>query len=99
MRITSCVLSQTYFLNFLQAPLVVFKDADIPSAVAGAAFACFIASGQTCVSGTRLIIQDEIYDEFMERFLKKVESITARMGNRMCLDARMLLTRSLIKQH
>ncbi|KZT72573.1 aldehyde dehydrogenase [Daedalea quercina L-15889] len=64
-----------------KAPIVVFKDADLPSAVAGAAFACFIASGQTCVSGTRLIIQDEIYDEFMEQFLKKVESITARMGN------------------
>ncbi|KAH9938377.1 aldehyde dehydrogenase [Fomitopsis serialis] len=65
-----------------KAPIVVFKDADIQSAVSGAAFACFIASGQTCVSGTRLIIQDEIYDEFMEQFLKKVESITARMGNR-----------------
>lgn len=53
--------------------------------MAGAAFACFIASGQTCVSGTRLILQDGIYDEFMEQFLKKVESITARMGNRTLL--------------
>ncbi|KAH9844074.1 aldehyde dehydrogenase [Rhodofomes roseus] len=64
-----------------KAPIVVFKDADIQAAVAGAAFACFIASGQTCVSGTRLIIHNDIYDEFMEQFLKKVESITARMGN------------------
>ena len=55
------------------------------SAANGAAFACFVASGQTCVSGTRLIVQDGIYDEFMEQFLRKVESITARMGNRTLL--------------
>ena len=61
---------------------MVFNDADIPSAVAGAAFACFIASGQTCVSGTRLVLQDGIYDEFMDAFMKKVASITSRMGNR-----------------
>ena len=72
---------------------MVFNDADIPSAVAGAAFACFIASGQTCVSGTRLVLQDGIYDEFMEQFLKKVESITARMGNRTSLY-RLRLTKS-----
>ncbi|KAL7282539.1 hypothetical protein ACG7TL_004010 [Trametes sanguinea] len=64
-----------------KAPIVVFGDADVPSAVNGAAFACFVASGQTCVSGTRLLIQDEVYDEFMDGFLTKVESITSRMGN------------------
>ncbi|KAI9000846.1 aldehyde dehydrogenase [Trametes punicea] len=64
-----------------KAPVVVFNDADVPSAVNGAAFACFVASGQTCVSGTRLLVQDEVYDEFMEGFLKKVQSITNRMGN------------------
>ncbi|OBZ76685.1 Betaine aldehyde dehydrogenase 1, chloroplastic, partial [Grifola frondosa] len=64
-----------------KAPIVVFNDADPQGAANGVAFACFVASGQTCVSGTRLIVQDKIYDEFMERFMKKVESITARMGN------------------
>lgn len=52
------------------------------SAVNGAAFACFVASGQTCVSGTRLLVQDDIYDEFMDGFMRKVESITRRMGDR-----------------
>ena len=61
---------------------MVFDDADPVSAANGAAFACFVASGQTCVSGTRLIIQDQVYDEFMAHFLRKVESITRRMGNR-----------------
>ena len=65
-----------------KAPIVVFDDADVQSAANGAAFACFVASGQTCVSGTRLIIHDKIYDAFMERFMKKVESITRRMGSR-----------------
>ena len=65
-----------------KAPIVVFDDADLESAVNGAAFASFVASGQTCVSGTRLIVQSGIYEEFMERFLAKVENIRRRMGDR-----------------
>ena len=60
----------------------MFDDADAQSAANGAAFACFVASGQTCVSGTRLIVQEKIYDEFMDLFMKKVASITNRMGSR-----------------
>ena len=66
----------------MQAPIVVFDDADLISAVNGAAFASFVASGQTCVSGTRLIVHESIYDEFMKLFLAKVESIEKRMGDR-----------------
>ncbi|KAJ4479296.1 aldehyde dehydrogenase domain-containing protein [Lentinula aciculospora] len=66
-----------------KAPIVIFDDADIESAVNGTAFASFVASGQTCVSGTRIIVQNQIYDEFLERFLSKVQSIRARMGNPM----------------
>ena len=62
---------------------MVFSDADPVTAANGAAFAAFVASGQTCVSGTRLIVQDEIYDEFMVHFMHKVESVTIRMGDRM----------------
>lgn len=65
-----------------KAPIIIFDDADLQSAVNGAAFASFVASGQTCVSGTRLIVQAGIYDDFMERFLAKVESIRRRMGDR-----------------
>ena len=66
---------------------MVFNDADPVAAANGAAFASFVASGQTCVSGTRLIIQDEIYEEFMLHFMHKVQSVTIRMGNRMCLSS------------
>jgi len=56
----------------------------MPAAVNGAAFAAFVASGQTCVSGTRILIQEQVYDEFMAFFLEKVESIKCRMGDREC---------------
>jgi acyl-CoA reductase-like NAD-dependent aldehyde dehydrogenase len=69
-----------YFLP--EAPIIVFNDADLTSAVNGVAFASFVASGQTCVSGTRIIIQDQIYDKFMVQFLKKVNSIGEGMGSR-----------------
>ncbi|KAG6335110.1 hypothetical protein ID866_3979 [Astraeus odoratus] len=65
-----------------KAPIVVFRDADLISAVNGVAFASFIASGQTCVSGTRILVQEGIYDEFMDSFLEKAQSITRRMGDR-----------------
>ncbi|KAG1755474.1 aldehyde dehydrogenase domain-containing protein [Suillus lakei] len=66
-----------------KAPILVFDDADVISAVNGVAFAAFVASGQTCISGTRIIIQDNIYESFMTAFLKKIESITQRMGDPM----------------
>ena len=65
-----------------QAPIIVFDDADVPSAVNGAAFASFVASGQTCVSGTRLLVQSGVYDTFVSQFLGKVRSITKRIGDR-----------------
>lgn len=61
---------------------MVFDDADLQSAVNGAAFAAFVASGQTCVSGTRLLIQDGIYDAFLAGLLTKVKGITERIGHR-----------------
>ncbi|KAF8842757.1 aldehyde dehydrogenase [Paxillus ammoniavirescens] len=64
-----------------KAPIVVFNDADLAAGVNGVAFASFVASGQTCVSGTRIIIQDRIYDKFMQAFLDKVANITRRMGD------------------
>ncbi|KAG9317385.1 Aldehyde/histidinol dehydrogenase [Chiua virens] len=64
-----------------KAPILVFDDADLVSATNGVAFASFIASGQTCVSGTRIIIQERIYDKFMQTFLDKVERTRRRMGD------------------
>ncbi|KAL4076175.1 aldehyde dehydrogenase domain-containing protein [Scleroderma citrinum] len=72
-----------------KAPIIVFDDADLVSAVNGVSFASFIASGQTCVSGTRIIVQTGIYDSFMKAFVEKVQSITRRMGNPLNPDCSM----------
>lgn len=49
------------------APFIVFDDADVDAAVAGAVMAKFRNAGQTCVCANRLLIQDGIYDVFAEK--------------------------------
>lgn len=62
-----------------KAPVIVFDDTPLDEAVAGAAFAGFIASGQTCVAGTRFLIQETIYDAFVDKLAKKVSAF--RLGD------------------
>jgi aldehyde dehydrogenase (NAD+) len=50
-----------------KSPDVVFADADIESAVPGAAMAVFANSGQICSAGTRLFVEERVYDEFVDR--------------------------------
>lgn len=63
-----------------KAPLVVFKDADIDVAVNGIAFGAFVASGQTCVAATRIIVHNDVIKEVVEKLAAKSESIARRMG-------------------
>ncbi len=55
------------------APFIVFDDADIEAAVAGAIASKYRNAGQTCVCANRLYAQDSIYDEFVEKLAKAVE--------------------------
>ncbi len=64
-----------------KSPNIVFEDADLDMAVKGAVSGIFAASGQTCVAGSRLLVQESIHDEFMERLLDLAKS--ARMGDPM----------------
>ena len=50
-----------------KSPDIVFADADMDAAVAGAANAVFTNSGQICVAGSRLFVERSIHDEFVER--------------------------------
>jgi aldehyde dehydrogenase (NAD+) len=50
-----------------KSPNIVFDDADLDAAVPGAISGIFAASGQTCIAGSRLLLQDSIYDEFVDR--------------------------------
>lgn len=62
-----------------KAPVIIFPDADLNQAVAGAVFAAFIASGQTCVQGARILAHRDIYDEVVRRLAGRAERI--RLGN------------------
>ena len=58
-----------------KSPNLVFADADLDIAVKGAIRAIFRSQGQSCVAGSRLFLQDAIYDRFMERFLSATEKL------------------------
>lgn len=47
---------------------IIFADADLAKAVPAAAMGIFMNSGQVCVAGSRILVQREIYDEFLEQF-------------------------------
>ncbi|WP_372741633.1 NAD-dependent succinate-semialdehyde dehydrogenase [Neptunomonas sp.] len=61
------------------APVLVFDDADLDKAVAGAISAKYRNAGQTCICANRIIVQDTIYDTFVEKFTAKVNEFT--LGN------------------
>src|ERR1700683_3542686 len=48
---------------------IVFDDAAITEAVNGSAFAIFHNQGQACIAGSRLLLQEKIADEFLDRFV------------------------------
>ena len=52
------------------APYIVFDDADLDAAVAGAIISKYRNAGQTCVCSNRLLVQEGIYDAFVEKFVK-----------------------------
>ena len=55
-------------------PLVIMPSANMENAVEGAYWAGFGTAGQRCTSLGNLIIHEDIYDEFVERFMEKVKS-------------------------
>ncbi len=57
------------------APFIVFDDADIDEAVKGALVSKFRHNGQTCVCVNRILVQDKVYDVFVEKFTKAVAEL------------------------
>ena len=64
-----------------KSPNIIFDDAVLDDAVKGAISGIFAATGQTCIAGSRLLVQDGIYDEFVKRLVDFARS--ARIGNPM----------------
>ncbi|WP_192821400.1 NAD-dependent succinate-semialdehyde dehydrogenase [Rufibacter sp. LB8] len=57
------------------APFIVFDDADLDEAVQGALVSKFRHNGQTCVCVNRILVQDSVYDAFLEKFTKAVQGL------------------------
>jgi (Z)-2-((N-methylformamido)methylene)-5-hydroxybutyrolactone dehydrogenase len=64
-----------------KSPNIVFEDADLEAAVMGAVSGIFAATGQTCIAGSRLLLQRTIHDRFMERLLEVARA--AKIGDPM----------------
>ena len=57
-----------------KSPNVVFADADIDAAVEGAYFGLFFNQGQCCVAGSRIFVEEKIYDKFLDKITAKAKS-------------------------
>ncbi|UTW60205.1 NAD-dependent succinate-semialdehyde dehydrogenase [Kordiimonas sp. SCSIO 12603] len=62
------------------APFIVFEDADIEAAVAGALISKYRNAGQTCVCANRFYVHENIYDNFIEKFTAAVADFTVGDG-------------------
>ena len=67
-----------------KSPNIVFGDANLEDAVNGAVAGIFAAAGQTCIAGSRLLLQDGVHDQFVDKLTTLAK--TARMGNPMSHD-------------
>jgi betaine-aldehyde dehydrogenase len=62
-----------------KSPIIIFDDADIENAINAALVANFYSTGQVCSNGTRVCVQEGLYNEFVERLDERTRAI--RVGN------------------
>ena len=62
------------------APFIVFDDADVDAAVAGAMVSKFRNAGQTCVCANRFLVQSGIHDVFVEKFTAAIKEMKLGLG-------------------
>ncbi|MEL6299771.1 MAG: aldehyde dehydrogenase [Pseudomonadota bacterium] len=67
-----------------KSPNIVFDDCDMDAAVNGAISGIFAASGQTCIAGSRLLVQETIHDQFLEKLIATAK--TAKLGDPKSFD-------------
>lgn len=70
-----------------KSPNIVFEDADFETAVTGVTAGIFGASGQTCIAGSRLLVQRSIADRFVERLVERAATI--KIGDPMAAETEM----------
>jgi len=62
------------------APFIVFDDADLEAAVAGAMASKYRNTGQTCICANRILVQDSVYDAFAARLAEAVKGLKVGPG-------------------
>lgn len=67
-----------------KSPSIVFADADLDRAVDGIVGGIFAAAGQTCIAGSRVLVDAAIHDELLQRLVERVQRI--RLGNPLDMD-------------
>ena len=67
-----------------KSPNIVFEDADFEAAVMGAISGIFAATGQTCIAGSRLLVQRKIHDKFVKRLVEVASE--AKIGDPMSVE-------------
>jgi acyl-CoA reductase-like NAD-dependent aldehyde dehydrogenase len=58
-----------------KSPSIVFADADLDQAVIGSVFGIYLAQGEVCSAGSRVLVERPVYDDFVERFAAKARAI------------------------
>lgn len=79
MRAASDSLKRVHMELGGKAPFVVFEDADIEAAAQGAVVGGFVNTGQDCTAATRLYVQRDVYQPFVDRYLELVRQV--RVGD------------------
>ncbi|WP_283607850.1 aldehyde dehydrogenase [Mycolicibacterium poriferae] len=62
-----------------KTPVLVFDDVPVEVSARGAAFGGFVGAGQTCIAGTRILVQNSVYDDFVAAIVDQAERI--RIGD------------------
>ncbi|KKB41245.1 aldehyde dehydrogenase family protein [Bacillus thermotolerans] len=63
-----------------KSPNIIFADADFETAVDYALFGIFFGAGQVCSSGSRILVEESIYDKFVERYVERAKQIKVGPG-------------------
>ncbi len=58
-----------------KSPTIVFADCDTDAAIGGSLSAVFMNQGQMCTAGSRLLVEDKIYDDFVARFIARAKTL------------------------
>ena len=58
-----------------KAPNIVFADAPLDEAVAGALFGVFWTQGEICTAGSRVLVQEQVFDDFVEKFVARAKGL------------------------